>query len=288
MSLSDIYGAGKFALSYELFPPKTAVGQDNLFGHLERLVEHGPRFMTCTYGAGGSTQERTLDTIQRVKETYGIPVASHLTCVGATVDQLRAYLTEATRRGIDYIVAVRGDPPRGEKKFTAVQGGLRHANELVALIRAEFSHLGIAVAGYPEKHQEAPSLEVDLENLKRKVETGADIVITQLFYNNEDFFHFRQRCDQMGIRIPIVPGILPVTNVSQIRRLTSLCGAHLPHDFIAELEKRDDPEWQFQVGVEYAVRQVQELIAAGIPGIHFYVLNKSEATSQVVAAIDLP
>jgi len=288
MSLFDMYGEDEFTLSYELFPPKTSVGRNALFGHLEHLVEYGPSFMTCTYGAGGSTQERTLDTIQRVKETYGIPVASHLTCVGATVDQLRAYLTEATGRGIDYIVAVRGDPPRGESRFTAVQGGLRHANELVALIRAEFSHLGIAVAGYPEKHQEAPTLEVDLENLKRKVETGADIVITQLFYNNENFFHFRQRCDQIGIRIPIVPGILPVTNVSQIRRLTSLCGAHLPHDFIAELEARDDPEWQFQVGVEYAVRQVRELIAAGIPGIHFYVLNKSQATSQVLAAVELP
>jgi methylenetetrahydrofolate reductase (NADPH) len=288
MSLSDMYGAGKFVLSYELFPPRSPTGVSALFRHLEHLVEYGPSFMTCTYGAGGSTRDRTLDTILRVKKTYRIPVASHLTCVGATVDQLRAYLTEATGRGIDYIVAVRGDPPKGEKKFTAVQGGLRHANELVALIRAEFPHLGIAVAGYPEKHQEAPTLEVDLENLKRKVETGADIVITQLFYNNDDFFQFRQRCDQIGIRIPIVPGILPVTNVSQIRRLTSLCGAHLPHEFIAELETSDDPEWQFQVGVEYAIRQVRELIEAGIPGVHFYVLNKSEATSQVLATVELP
>ena len=288
MSLSDIYGAGKFVLSYELFPPRSPTGASALFRHLEHLVEHGPSFMTCTYGAGGSTRDRTLDTILRVKKTYGIPVASHLTCVGATVNQLRAYLTEAAERGIDYIVAVRGDPPKGERRFTAVQGGLRHANELVALIRAEFTHFGIAVAGYPEKHQEAPSLESDLENLKRKVETGADIVITQLFYDNDDFFRFRERCDQNAIRVPLVPGILPVTNVSQIRRLSSLCGAHLPQHFIADLERSDDPDWQFQVGVEHAIRQVRGLIAAAIPGIHFYVLNKSEATSRVLETVELP
>ncbi|MBL7039008.1 MAG: methylenetetrahydrofolate reductase [NAD(P)H] [Pirellulaceae bacterium] len=288
MQLGSFYGSGKFVLSYELFPPRTAAGEERLLRHVDRLVEYGPSFFTCTYGAGGSTRDRTLDIIERVKRMYGVPVASHLTCVGATVDDLRQYLSEAKQRGVDYIVAIRGDPPRGQREFAAVDGGLRHANELVALIRAEFPNFGIAVAGYPETHREATSPEVDLQNLKRKVDAGADIVITQLFYNNDDYFRFRDRCEQIGIRVPVVPGILPVTSLSQIRRLTSLCGASLPDDLIAELGKSDQPDSQFCVGVEFAARQVRDLMDRGVPGIHFYVLNKSEATSVVLSSVNMP
>lgn len=288
MQLGSFYGTGKFVLSYELFPPRAAAGEERLLRHVERLMEYGPRFITCTYGAGGSTRDRTLDIIECVKQTYGIPVASHLTCVGATVDELRAYLAEAKQRDVDYIVAIRGDPPRGQREFTAVDGGLSHANELVALIRTEYPDFGVAVAGYPETHREAPSREVDLQNLKRKVDAGADIVITQLFYNNDDYFRFRDRCERLGIHVPVIPGILPVTSLSQIRRLTSLCGASLPDDLIAELGRSDDPDSQFCVGVEFAARQVRELMKQGVPGIHFYVLNKSEATSVVLSSADMP
>lgn len=288
MQLGSFYGNGKFVLSYELFPPRTAAGEERLLRHVERLMEYGPRFVTCTYGAGGSTRDRTLDLIERVNRSYRIPVASHLTCVGATVDELRQYLSEAKHRGVDYIVAIRGDPPRGQREFAATDGGLAHANELVALIRADFPNFGIAVAGYPETHREAPSPEMDLRNLKRKVDAGADIVITQLFYNNDDYFRFRDRCERIGIRVPVVPGILPVTSLSQIRRLTSLCGASLPDDLIAELGKSDQPDSQFCVGVEFAARQVRELMEEGVPGIHFYVLNKSEATSVVLSSADIP
>jgi methylenetetrahydrofolate reductase (NADPH) len=215
-------------------------------------------------------------------------VASHLTCVGSTKDQLRAYLTDARNKKVDFIVALRGDPPKGEATFTAVEGGLRYANELVALLRAEFPEFGLLVAGYPETHQEAVSAEVDLENLKRKVDAGADIVVTQLFYDNADFFRFRDRCDAKGIRIPIVPGLLPVTNLSQIKRITSLCKAKLPDEFTRRLEQRDDADWQFEVGVEECARQAQELIDHGAPGIHFYVLNKSQATAGVLKAIRRP
>ena len=185
-----------------------------MFRHVEQLMSFQPDFVTCTYGAGGSTQSKTLDIVRQVKQKYDIPVASHLTCVGATVDQLRSYLTEAQASGIDYIVALRGDPPQGETTFQAVEGGLRYANELVTLIREEFDSFGIAVAGYPETHQEAPNAEVDLEHLKRKVGCGADVVVTQLFYQNEDFYRFRERYDQAGITVPLIPGILPVTNLS--------------------------------------------------------------------------
>ncbi len=289
MKLSEVYRPGRFGLSYELFPPKTEQGISQLFRHLNDLVAFEPDFITCTYGAGGSTRGSTLDIVTRVRNDLGFPVASHLTCVGSTVDELRNYLREATDRGIDNIVALRGDPPRGETEFTPIPGGLRYANELVALIRAEFPHFGVAVAGYPETHREAPSATVDLENLKRKVAAGADVVITQLFYDNDDFFRFRQRYEAAGIAAPLTPGILPVTNLSQIKRITSLCGAELPGDFIRDLEAHEsDEQGQFEVGVEHATRQVQGLIDAGVPGIHFYVLNKSHATVKVLQSVTRP
>jgi methylenetetrahydrofolate reductase (NADPH) len=287
MSLRETYAQG-FGLSFELFPPKTPAGEKALYGHVEQLMEFAPDFITCTYGAGGSTRDKTLEIVEQVKQRFDVPVASHLTVVGSTVEQLRDYLREAQRRGIDYIVALRGDPPRGETEFKAVEGGLHYANELVALLRAEFPDFSVAVAGYPETHQEAPSAEIDLENLKRKVDAGADVVITQLFYNNADFFDFRQRYERAGITCPLVPGILPVTNLKQIQRITSLCGAQLPEEFQQRLaEKADDAEWQHQVGVEFATRQVQQLADSGVPGLHFYVLNKSRATSDVLRNVEL-
>lgn len=237
---------------------------------------------------GGATQAKTLDIASHVKAQLKVPVASHLTCVGATVDDLRAYLTRASERGVDYIVALRGDPPQGQESFVVHEGGLRYANELVALIRKEFKHFGIAVGGYPEVHQEAPGPAADLDNLKRKVETGADVVITQLFYENESFLRFRDRYESAGINAPLVPGILPVTNLGQIQRITNLCGAQLPPNFVQQLAQNDNPEWQLQVGIEQASAQVAELIAAGIPGLHFYVLNKSKAIGTVLANVALP
>jgi methylenetetrahydrofolate reductase (NADPH) len=289
MTLSAAYGADKFGLSFELFPPKSAQGVANLFQHVSRLVEFRPGFITCTYGAGGSTQELTLEIVARVRREFRLPVATHLTCVGRTVAELRDYLRAAQIADVQNVVALRGDPPRGDTVFRPVEGGLRYANELVALIRGEFPALGIAVAGYPETHQEAPSQEADLANLKRKVDAGADVVITQLFYDNEDFFRFRERCQALGIRQPIVPGLLPVTNFAQIQRITSLCGAKLPVDFMRRLESAgDDAEAQFAIGVEFATRQTQALIDAGVPGIHFYVLNRSEAAAEVLSNVSRP
>ena len=282
MSLPAAYDGDQLGLSFELFPPKTEKGQLALFRHVEQLMEFQPDFITCTYGAGGSTRDKTLQIVAEVKRRFDVPVASHLTCVGATIDMLRDYLVQADRRGIDAIVALRGDPPAGQADFKPVDGGLSYANELVDLIRGEFPQFGVAVAGYPEVHLEAPSAEVDLENLKRKVEAGADAVITQLFYKNENFFAFRERYEQAGIQVPLVPGILPVTNFSQIQRITSLCGAQMPDSFSSRLQEKDDAQWQFEVGLEFAVRQVQELVDTGVPGVHFYVLNKSQATSEVL------
>jgi methylenetetrahydrofolate reductase (NADPH) len=282
------YPARRFNLSFELFPPKTPAGEAAMYDSVARLIPFGPDVITCTYGAGGSTRDKTLEITHQVRQRFGVRVASHLTCVGSTVDDLRGYLREAASRGIDNIVALRGDPPKGQSTFEQTTGGLRYAGELVALVRGEFPQFGVAVAGYPETHQEATSPQADLENLARKVAAGGHCIITQLFYSNADFFRFRDRCRELGIGVPIVPGILPVTNLAQIQRITSLCKACLPEDFVAELSAKDDAEWQFNVGVRQATRQVQELIDAGVPGVHFYVLNKSPATAAVLATVKRP
>ncbi len=286
MQLRDLYkSVGKPVISFELFPPKTEAGEAALWRHVEKLMSFSPAFITCTYGAGGSTRSRTLDIVTHVKQTWGVPVASHLTCVGASRDDLRAYLVEADRRGIDFIVALRGDPPKGDSEFRPVSGGLSHANELVAMIRDEFARFGIAVAGYPEKHTEAPSLEVDIANLKRKVDAGSDIVVTQLFYDNDDFFRFVRQCEEAGIGVPIVPGILPITSFAQIERITSLCGARLPEGLMDRLRSAEDAEAEQRIGIAHAVSQVTDLLERGVSGVHFYVLNKSAATSEVLSAV---
>ena len=297
-TLAQTYGLNHFGLSFELFPPKTEKGLKNLFRHVERLVEFQPAYITCTYGAGGSTQDSTLGVVAEVHKKHGLPVATHLTCVGSTSDQLRDYLQRAWGAGVRNVVALRGDPPQGETEFKPTAGGFSFANELVEFIRSEQfsgdvsekgSDFGILVAGYPEKHQEAASLEVDLQNLKRKVDAGADAVLTQLFYDNADFFRFREQCEAIGITVPIVPGLLPVTNGAQIQRIAALCGAKLPPQFVSDLQKhKDDPAGQFEVGVDFATRQTEELLAAGVPGLHYYVLNKSEATQRVLSAVTLP
>lgn len=288
MSLAAAYQAGRCGLSFELFPPKTEAGEQALLRHVDRLLEFKPNYITCTYGAGGSTQSKTLDIIAAVCERSGLPVATHLTCVNRTSAQLAEYLSEARKRGVHNVVALRGDPPSGQQSFTAIEGGFRYANELVEFVRENFADMGVAVAGYPEKHVEAPNMEVDLENLKRKVDAGADVVITQLFYDNADFFAFRDRCTTLGIDKPIVPGLLPVTNFAQIQRITSLCGAKLPSRFVATLEAAgDDSDAQFDAGVEFATQQMQELMDQGVPGVHLYVLNKSEAASAVLQNLGL-
>jgi methylenetetrahydrofolate reductase (NADPH) len=285
--LRDVYRPGHLALSVELFPPKTPAGLVSLYEHVEKLIEYGPDFITCTYGAGGSTRDRTLEIVREVKRRFHIPVASHLTVVGSTIEQLREYLRQARRDNIDFVVALRGDPPKGEQAFRPVAGGLRYANELVSLIRAEFPEFGIAVAGYPEKHQESPSFELDTQYLKAKVDAGSDVILTQLFFDNADFFRFRERCQTLGISAPIVPGILPVTNLKQIQKIASLCGAKIPSTFVDRLAHSDDSQWQLQVGVEFALQQVQELIQQGVPGLHFYVLNQSQAMLSILETLQI-
>ncbi len=288
MSLARYFTPDRTALSFELFPPKTPEAMTQLRQAVEHLAQLQPDFFTCTYGAGGSSQGTTLDVLSLVRELTGLPVASHLTCVGATVAQLTQYLQEAKQRGADYIVALRGDPPRGTTQFVQVEGGLRYANELVSLIRDQFTgQFGILVAGYPEVHQEASSAEADLENLKRKVDAGADVIVTQLFFDNADFYRFRDRCEAAGITIPIVPGLLPVTNFTQATRIAQMCKAKIPADLATKMQQDEAAESQFQTGIDHATEQARDLIEQGAPGLHFYVLNRYEATEQVLRAVNL-
>lgn len=286
--MRDIYGKGQFGLSFEVFPPKSTDADDALVETLERLAAYQPSFISCTYGAGGTTRVRTLEWCETIQNRFGTMATAHFTCVGATRDQLLEWLQLAESKGIKNIMALRGDPPQGEQKFQAVEGGFRYANELVTLIRGEFPQMGIGVAGYPEKHPEATDADVDLQNLKRKVDAGADVVVSQLFYRNANYFAFLDRFRQAGIRVPLVPGIMPITEFARIKRIAAMCGAVVPDELASRLEAaQDDKEAQFEIGVEWAIDQCRELMDQGVPGIHFYVLNRSQACERILGALGL-
>jgi methylenetetrahydrofolate reductase (NADPH) len=286
MRICDVYRTRRFGLSIEVFPPKSEQGDAALWETVERLRRFDPAFVSCTYGAGGSTRLRTVEICRTIQERFGLTATAHFTCVGSTREELHAWLAHAIENGIGNIMALRGDPPQGAGGFQTVVGGLSHANELVALIRADHPELGIGVAGYPEKHPEAIDAAADLANLKRKVDAGADAVFTQLFFANDNFLRFRDACTNAGITVPIVPGIMPITEFARIKRITSMCGAVFPAELASRLEAvQEDAAAQFEIGVEYAIDQCRELISAGVPGMHFYVLNKSQACERILEAL---
>jgi methylenetetrahydrofolate reductase (NADPH) len=271
--------------SFEFFPPKTDAGVAALMATLATLKTLDPAYVSVTYGAGGSTRDRSVEIAKRISAEVGIDVMAHVTCSGSTVDDLRALFRDLESAGVENVLALRGDPPRGETAFTAVEGGFRYASDLVALLEREFDFC-IAGACYPEKHPEAPSAHADLEALERKVNAGARFLITQLFFDNARYFDFVARARARGITVPIVPGIMPITNYDQIARFTAMCGATIPPALRRELEaRRDEPEAVAELGVAYATLQCNELLDHGAPGIHFYTLNKSPATRAVVSAL---
>ena len=273
------------SFSFEVFPPKTDKGMEQLDRVLPQLVELQPTCITVTYGAMGTTQARTLDIASSIRQRFELPTASHLTCVGSTREEIDAILARLHDAGIENIVALRGDPPQGMERFEAPAGGFAHANELVAHIRAD-GRFGIAVAGYPEKHVEAPDLDTDLRYLKGKVEAGGDVVITQLFYDNEDFFRFRDTAHALGVAVPIVPGLLSIQSYQQIVRLTSMCGASIPPALRAALDAAgDDTERVQEIGTQWTIDQCRGLLDAGVPGIHFYVLNRAKAMRTIAESL---
>ena len=279
-------GAHSPVISFEVFPPKSDKAMEQLRDVLPRLAALRPSFMTVTYGAMGTTQARTLEIAALIKSQHGLETASHLTCVGASREEIDQILRRLSDSGIENIVALRGDPPVGQTTFTPPPGGFRHANELVAHVR-KTGRFGIAVAGYPEKHLEAPSLEIDLQNLKRKVEAGGDVIVTQLFYDNADFYRFERSLRALGVKVPIVPGLLPIQSFAQIKRITSLCGAKIPPALHDELDRAGEDEVKTQeIGIRWTVEQCRDLLAHGAPGIHFYVLNKAAHMERIMAEIE--
>lgn len=284
--------------SFEFFPPKTEKGEKTLWRSLEHLAPLEPDYISVTYGAGGSTRDRTLSLVARIKREMGIEPMAHLTCVGSTVKELENVVDQLGEAGIENILALRGDPPKGETEFKAVEGGLRYANELVELIKGR-GDFCIGAACYPECHVEATSDEDDLRHLKTKVDAGAEFLVSQLFFDNAHFWDFNDRARGVGIDVPIVPGIMPVTNVAQIERFTKMCGASIPEVLHTRLSALpDDPVEVFWAGVTYAAHQCRGLLEPGprgpfdpgprgVPGIHFYTLNKSPATRAIFEILKL-
>jgi methylenetetrahydrofolate reductase (NADPH) len=273
--------------SFEFFPPRTEEGERNLFNALAELEVLDPAFVSVTYGAGGSTRDTTIDIVRRIKEEHGLEAMAHFTCVNATVQDLRETLDQMVAVGIDNVLALRGDPPQGETTWTKTDGGLEYSRELVELIVADYP-FAIGAAAFPETHIHATSAEDDLRHLKAKVDAGARFLITQLFFDNRSYFDFVGRARAIGIEVPIVPGIMPITNIAQIERITGMCGATIPEHLLRELHAREgDNEAVLDFGVAYATLQCAELLAGGAPGIHFYTLNRSPATRAILSALRL-
>ena len=273
------------SFSFEFFPPRTEQGEANLWRALSELREDDPTYVSVTYGAGGTTRGTTIDITKRIKNELGIEAMAHFTCVGATVDELRSVLNEMRDAGIENVLALRGDPPPGETEWRVTEGGLEYSTQLAQLINDEYD-FAIGAACFPEVHIASPHMDQDLEVLKSKVDAGVSFVITQLFFENELYFSFVEKARAAGIEIPIIPGIMPIENYGQIKRMTSLCGSAIPAELERELGRRqDDVDATRDLGVAYATLQCSELLARGAPGIHFYTLNKSPATRAILAAL---
>jgi methylenetetrahydrofolate reductase (NADPH) len=275
----------KPVISFEFFPPKTEEGDGNLLEKtIPALLRLSPDYCSVTYGAGGSTREKTLSIVHRIQKQHGLPAMAHLTCVQSTKQQIDQVLEEARSLGIRNILALRGDPPAGQGEFRKTEGGFEYAGELVAFIRAK-GGFSIGTAGFPEGHMACKGgKHADWQHLKEKIDQGADFVLTQLFFDNADFFEFREyMTKRLKIAVPICPGILPILSGSQIKRFTTMCGAKIPAVMLSKLEELgDDDEAVTQFGIEYATRQCEELLREGVPGIHFYTLNKARSTAEVV------
>lgn len=281
MRIVELFGRGRPVISFEFFPPKTDAGFEALFRTIAELKRLDPSFVSVTWGAGGSTRRKTVELVTRIQHEVGLTAMAHLTCVGSTEGEIAEVLDQLAREGIENVLPLRGDPPRGQAHFEPVPGGFCYANELLEFVHSRWSFCTPA-ACYPETHQEAPSPEVDLENLVRKVRAGADFLITQLFFDNRDYFAFVARARAAGIEVPIVPGIMPLTGSVNVPRIAKMCGSKVPaaleQEIAAAGEERDRIDG---IGVRWATDQCRELLERGAPGIHFYTLNRSPATRRI-------
>ena len=288
MQIRDLLRQQQPCFSFEFFPPRTREGAEQLYKTMVDLVLLRPSYVSVTYGAGGSTRELTHGLIIRIHEHTGLTVVSHMTCVGSTKADIGEILREYQEHGIDNIMALRGDPPKGETSFRQPEGGFAHAGDLVAFVRGSFPTMGIGVAGFPEGHPETPNRLMEMEYLKAKADAGADYICTQLFFDNRDFYDFCERCEIAGITVPIIAGIMPVASLKGMQRMAELAlGARFPARLIKSLVRAKDDEYVERVGIHWATEQVRDLIDHGVKGVHFYTLNRSKATLTIYETLGL-
>jgi methylenetetrahydrofolate reductase (NADPH) len=285
--IDRVLAGGLPTISFEFFPPKTDAGFTALYETIDELKPLKPTYVSVTYGAGGSTRSKTVQLVERIQNNLQIRAMAHLTCVGHTAAEIGGILDDLWNAGIRNVLALRGDPPAGQAQFVPADGGFAHASQLVSFVRARHDFC-VAVAGYPEGHPQCLNRTRDLEHLKQKVDNGGRLVITQLFFDNAEFLAFRDKARAMGIEAPIIAGIMPVLNLAQTKRFVSLCGAKIPHGLLTRLESLEsDPEAVYAAGVDHAIDQCRNLLEAGVDGLHFYTLNKSKATVEIVKALDV-
>lgn len=290
MKIIDLISPDKQFISLEFFPPKMRRDWPAFFQAVQQLARLNPLFASVTYGAGGSTNADSLEIVTRIQKEYGLETMAHLTCIGSSSGDIARFLNDLAAAGVENVLALRGDLPLDGTVDLSSPSPLKYASDQVALIRSSFPAMGIGVAGYPEVHPEAEDLLADLTFLKLKLDNGADFTITQLFFDNDLYHSFVQRAREAGITKPIIPGILPVVSLKVIKRIVSLCGASIPADFLAELEQADQAGGAAavqKVGVAHARRQLQELLKAGVPGVHIYTLNRSEVVMELVEGLEL-
>ena len=282
MKIGNILGGDKTVLSFEVFPPSRDGNIEDLYRAVGELAELNPDFISVTYGAGGGTREKTVEIASTIKNKFDRETLAHLTCVQATRDDIQEQLEKLKEEGIENILALRGDPPKGEERVVKTKGGFGYANELVEFIKMN-NDFSIGVAGYPEVHPEAPDMEHDLVNLKRKVDAGADFIITQMFFDNGDFYRFRDNVISAGIRVPIVPAVFPIFSYKQISRVAALCGAKIPsklHDKLSRVSEKNEEVEKY--GIEHAIRQSEDLLRNEVSGLHFYSMNRSRHVIQII------
>lgn len=283
MKLTEIFNQGKSTLSFEFFPPKTADQEKHLFEVIEQLKTYKPDFVSVTYGAMGKTSGKTFFWSKEIKEKHKIEPVVHLTCVAASRKDILSQLNELEKNNMKNILALRGDPPEGMQQFSAPKDGFRFAKELIAYIKENKPDFCLGAAGYPEKHPLADNIMVDVDHLKQKVEAGAEFIITQLFFDNNHFYSFKEKCNKKGIKVPIIPGIMPIVSYKSIKRMTGICGAQIPAKLHAKLEKhKGDKQSILQIGEEQAIEQCRELQKANVPGLHFFVMNQAEPISAIL------
>jgi methylenetetrahydrofolate reductase (NADPH) len=287
MRLDQAFATGKPTISFEFFPPKTEEGFAALYKTIDELRPLRPSYVSVTYGAGGSTRSKTIELCGRIQNEIGFNTVAHLTCVGHTADEIGQILDQLWASGIRNILALRGDP-QGTSGWVKTEGGFDHADELVAYVRGRKDFF-VAVAGFPEGHPQCLNRQRDMEHLKRKVDAGASAIVTQLFFDNNDFHRFRDDCDRHGVRVPIIAGIMPISNVAQIKRFVTMCGAKIPMPLLQKLERIDgDPDRVYNAGIDYATNQCRDLLFHDVAGLHFYTLNKSKATTEIVQRLNAP